>query len=86
MVWVDHPGRGIVYSFTIVHHPVAPELAEHVPYVIALVDFPDAPGARLVVNILGGVSHEIEIGMEVAIVWDDVDLNVTIPRAARLPR
>ena len=78
--WDECEGRGTVYSYTVIRHAVIDELREHVPYIIALVDLTDAPGVRLVVNLLGMDPDQATIGMAVDIVWDDVREGVTIPR------
>lgn len=36
--YVEHPGLGTVHSWTVAHHPFAPEYAGDLPYVLATVD------------------------------------------------
>ena len=77
--WVEHDGRGTVYSFTVIHHPVLPELADSVPYVPAVVELPGTNGCRLV-GALGDVAlAEVHIGMHVELVWRDVRDGETVP-------
>ena len=70
----------MVYAYTIVRHPVVPALASVVPYVIAVVDLDGAPGARLVGNVIDCPPESVLIGSKVAVVFDDIDDEVTIPR------
>jgi uncharacterized OB-fold protein len=78
--WVEQDGTGVVYSFTVVHHAVTPIVANAVPYVPAVIELPDAPGVRLVVQLVGVDPKDVRIGMRVRVVWDDVGDGVAIPR------
>ena len=73
-------GRGRVFSYTIVHHPVHPALAGRVPYNVALVELPDAGGVRIVTNLLDVPPAEVRVGCEVEVVFEDVDDELTLPR------
>src|SRR4051794_39104226 len=42
--WIQLPGTGRVYTFTVVRHPHAPELQEVVPYVVAVVELDGTQG------------------------------------------
>jgi uncharacterized OB-fold protein len=79
-VWEELPGTGTVYTFTVVRHALARSVANSIPYVIAVVDLEGAPGARLVGNIVESDVDVIHIGASVAVIWDDVSPEVTIPR------
>jgi uncharacterized OB-fold protein len=48
----DSAGTGRIESAAVVHHPVHPALAAQVPYVVVLVALDDAPGVRLVGNLV----------------------------------
>ena len=78
--YVDLPGTGIVYSFTVIHKAVIPTLGESVPYAVAVVELDGAPGTRLVTNLVDIEIEEISIGMRVEVAWDDVAPDVTLPR------
>jgi uncharacterized OB-fold protein len=77
---VELSGRGVVYSFTIVRRGLTASLEECVPYVIAVVELPDADGVRLLTNVVELNPDEVKIGLEVIVQWDDVDAKTTIPR------
>ncbi|OBI50116.1 Zn-ribbon domain-containing OB-fold protein [Mycobacterium sp. E796] len=62
--WVTLSGRAIVYSFAVVHgFPGLPD----VTLVPVVVDLPDAPGARLVSNLIDIETDEVQIGMELSV-------------------
>ena len=63
--WRAVEGPGTLYTWTWVHHAFEPELREWVPYAVALVEFPDAPGIRLVTNLVGAEGQVLEVGMRV---------------------
>ena len=59
--------RGTVHSYTVVHYPANPALAESVPYTIVLVSLDDAPHIRVV----GDIQDEVGIGTPVMAWWDE---------------
>ena len=73
--WVELPGTGTVYSYTVVRHALHPDLAPVVPYVSGIVelDGTQGEGARMLVNIIDCDPEEIEIGTPVQIVFDQND-------------
>jgi uncharacterized OB-fold protein len=80
--WVDLPGTGTVYSFTVVRHPMTPAAKDAVPYVVALVALDGAPGVRLITNLVGVEPGAVRIGLPVRVVWDDLRPGTTVPRFA----
>ena len=44
--WMEVPGRGHLYTYTIVHRPIAPD--QTVPFVVAVVELEGAPGVRII--------------------------------------
>jgi len=77
--WVEHDGTGTVYSFTIIHHPLLPELSDSVPYVPAVVELPGTNGCRLVGALQQVGLDEVRIGLPVDLVWRDVREGTTVP-------
>jgi uncharacterized OB-fold protein len=51
LAWTTVPDRGLLYSWTLVHHAFRPSDSVRLPYVVALVDVVGAPGVRLVTNM-----------------------------------
>lgn len=62
--------RGVIYSHERVWHPVHPALKEQGPYVIVLVELPQADGVRVVGNLLGDPAQQLVIGAEVSGVFE----------------
>jgi uncharacterized OB-fold protein len=81
--WVELPGTGTVYAFTVVRHPLHRNLADVVPYVSSVVelDGTQGEGARLLVNIIDCDPDDIHIGTPVEIVFDHITDEMAVPRA-----
>jgi uncharacterized OB-fold protein len=77
--WVERPGRGFVYSFTIVWHPIVADLADTVPYAPAVVEIPDTDGVRIVGAVTDASPSDVHVGRAVELVWRDVRADVTVP-------
>jgi hypothetical protein len=78
--WAPVSGRGTVFTHAVVHRPFLPELEPHVPYAVVVVALDDAPGVRLVSNLVGAVEGELQVGLPVEVVFEDVSAEVTVPR------
>jgi uncharacterized protein len=66
-------GKGTIYSFIVVHHPVAPALKDAVPYAVVLVSLDDVPAARVLGNVVNRPPGEIAIGQRVRAVFQQVE-------------
>lgn len=75
--WVKVSGEGTIYSFTVARHAV--HAAFPAPYVIALVELEDAGGVRLTTRLIGCDPSEVSIGARVAVVFEDVDEQISLP-------
>jgi uncharacterized OB-fold protein len=73
---VDDSGR--IYSWERVWHPVHPALKEHGPYVVVLVELPQAGGIRMLGNLLGNPRQSVTIGAPVEAVFEPHD-GATVP-------
>lgn len=78
--WVRAPETGVVFSFTIVHHPAHAAVASITPYNIVIVDFPECGHARLVSNLVDVTPEEVKIGMHIGLVWETAGNGLLIPR------
>ena len=78
--WLQSSGRGTLYAFAIVHRPPRPAFQDRVPYIVALVELEG--GARMPTNLVEVEPDpaSIRIGMEVEVVYDDVTIEVTLPK------
>lgn len=80
MKWIDAPARAEVFTFNVIHHASHPAVSGRLPYVGALIAFPDLPGVRLVSNLTDCASSEVRIGMHVELWWDDIGSGLFLPR------
>lgn len=64
-------GKGVLYSWERSWYPVHPALREGVPYIVVLVELPDAGNVRMVGNLLGDPRQEVVIGAAVEAVFED---------------
>lgn len=64
------PGPARVFSWERVWHPVHPALKTGLPYVVLLVEFPEADGIRMVGNLTGDPEQPIRIGARVEPVFE----------------
>ena len=78
--WIRVAGRGRVFSYTIAHHAAVPTLAPAVPYNVVVVEFDDAPGARLITNVIDAPPEAIHVGLAVEVVWDEPSPDIVLPR------
>jgi len=76
--WQEVSGRGEVYTYTLVHRPIAAE--QTLPYVIAVIALEGAGGVRMISNLVGVEPEAVHIGMAVEVVWEDMSEDLAIPR------
>ncbi len=69
--WHRVSGKGTIYSWERIWHPVHPALREACPYMVVLVELPDAGNVRMVGNLLGDAMEEVVIGSAVEAVFED---------------
>jgi uncharacterized OB-fold protein len=84
--WVELPGTGTIYTFTIVRHPLLATLAEVVPYVSGVIelDGTQGAGARMIANIVDCDPDSVAVGDRVQIIFDKVSDTFAVPRFAPL--
>lgn len=73
--WREVSGRGVVYSFTVVHQAASRAFRDRVPYVLALIDLDE--GARMMATVEGAVDA-VAIGTRVRVAWR-TEKDVTLP-------
>jgi uncharacterized OB-fold protein len=71
--WAEVAGRGRIYSWERPYHPVHPALNGHGPYILVLVELPEAGMVRMVGNLLGDPLQTVTIGAEVEAVFEAHD-------------
>jgi len=70
LAFEETSATGVIYSHERVWHPVHPALREQGPYIVVLVELPQAGGVRLVGNLLGDPQQPIAIGAAVRGVFE----------------
>lgn len=68
--WVEVPGTGTLYTFTIARRPTAPQFQDEVPQKIAVVELDEGP--RLTTTLVNVEESAIKVGMRVKPVFEDV--------------
>lgn len=77
--WVPASGRGKVFSWIVVRHPVPRDVyAQDVPYVVALVTLEEGP--RITTNIVGCATDAVFADMPVTVTFKDVTPEITLPQ------
>ena len=75
MTWQDVSGRGVVYSYSLLHHPQHPSFEYPVPAV--LVDLEE--GVRVVSNLVDLPTEDIRIGMAVEVTFAPTADDFAVP-------
>jgi uncharacterized OB-fold protein len=80
--WVELPGTGRIYTFTVVRHPLATHLADVVPYVSGVIELDGTQGAgcRLIANIVDCDPEKVSVGDPVRIRFDKVSDTLAVFR------
>lgn len=76
--WQEVPGQGEVYSYTLVHRPLA--AGQTLPFVIAVISLEGSGGLRIISNVVGIEPEAVHIGMSVELVWEDMSDQLAVPR------
>jgi uncharacterized OB-fold protein len=76
--WVPVSGRGEVFSFNIMHQLYHPGFANEVPYAVVMVELEE--GCKFVSNLLGIKPHDIKCGMPVAVTFEKLSDEVSMPK------
>lgn len=66
--WPRLGGTGTIFSYTICTRSPYVDVPDFT-YVVAIVELDDAPGARLVANLVDIDTSMVEIGLPVAVAW-----------------
>lgn len=74
--WVNLSGRGVVFSWIVVHQSQHPAFNGDTPYNVAIVELEEGP--RLHTRIVSCANDEISIGMPVEVAFDRVNDEVSL--------
>jgi uncharacterized OB-fold protein len=70
---VEVSGRGTLFAFTILHQPFHPGFVDAVPMIIGLTELDDAPGVRILTNIVDAEPDELQCGLPMEVVFEQRD-------------
>lgn len=70
LIWEEIAPKGNIFSWERVWHPSHPSLANNLPYVVVLVEFPQAANVRMLGNLLGDPTQTVSIGAPVVGVFE----------------
>lgn len=78
--WRKLSGRGTLYSYAIQYRAQAPGFQDDVPYITAIVELEEGP--RMMSNLVAVEPdpHQLQVGMPLEVVFDDVTEEVTLPK------
>lgn len=82
--WVAASGRGTVFSFIEYHRAWIPEFANHLPYIVAIVELQEGP--RLITGLVGETGETLAVGTPVEVAFQERAGGSLVPvfqRAAR---
>ncbi len=76
--WVEASGRGVIYSYTVIHQNKSPEFANDTPYNVAIVQLEEGP--RMLSNIVDIALTDLRVDLPVIVVFDPVSDRISLPR------
>ena len=77
--WVPAPGPAILYSYTVVERAIFPGMEGSLPYVPAIVEYPQADAVRLISNIVGSRLDALRVGAPLVLDWHVVERDQAVP-------
>ena len=81
--WTEAPSRGRIFSLVWAYNTAHPSLrGMKLPYNVAVVEFPDLPGVRLISNVVDGEVDDLRIGDAVELAWEEVE-EFCLPRCRK---
>ncbi len=82
--WAEVSGRGVIYSYTIIHQNKSPEFVNDTPYNLAIVQLEEGP--RMLSNIVDIDAANLRVDLPVTVVFNLVSDTISLPRFRPLNR
>ena len=82
--WDTSAGRGTVFTYTVVTHPVHAAVTDVVPYAVVVVELDDCGNVLMPSNVVDCPPDAVHVGMPVEVVFDRVTDEIAIPRFRRV--
>ncbi|HYV66874.1 MAG TPA: Zn-ribbon domain-containing OB-fold protein [Myxococcales bacterium] len=76
--WVPVSGRGVIFSYAVMHQVYHPGFADQVPYAVVVVQLEE--GARMLSNLLDCPVQDVRVDMPVEVVFEELTPEVTLPK------
>jgi uncharacterized protein len=73
-------GRGVVYSYTVMHAALIPGFGPDAPYLCAVVELGEQRGLRMLCNILNAGPDEVSIGDAVRVTFVAATGDIVLPQ------
>jgi len=70
-IWALVSGRGTIWTWTVITHPVHPAAIARVPYVVVEVEFEEQAGLRMLSNLIEADFDVIEIGAQIEVDYSE---------------
>ena len=78
LTWVEASPFGSLFTWARMWHPAHPSLADACPYVVVVVELDGWPGIRLLGNLLDDPGGQVQVGVQLAGVFEDGPDGVTL--------
>jgi uncharacterized OB-fold protein len=78
--WIELPGTGSVYSYTVITRAIMPGMEDCLPYVTAIIALDGGGGTRLISNLVDMPIDRLQVDLPVRVIWDDDWGGLTVPR------
>lgn len=78
MEWVESPGRGKVYSYTVVLNNAPSAFIDDMPFVIAIVRLEE--GVQMLTSIVGCDPDRVYCEMPVQVTFEKLNEEITLPK------
>lgn len=75
--WTPCSGRGTLYSYSILNRASSPAFKEKVPYVLVVIELEE--GVRMMSHLVDCDLTQVDVGMEVEVLFDDLDDEIAVP-------
>lgn len=78
--WTPVSGKGVVYSFIVVHQATVPGFEGETPYVVAWIELAEQPGLKMLSNVVGCDPRAVRVGMPVEVTFEEATDQITLPK------
>jgi uncharacterized OB-fold protein len=67
---VEVSGRGTLFAFTVLRQPFHPDFSDAMPLIVGLTELDDAPGVRILTNVVAAEPDELRCGLPMEVVFE----------------